>query len=307
MVSNGATLDLHLLRSFAAVAETEHVGRAAEKLHVSQSPLSRQIQKLEADLGLRLFDRVRRRVRLTPAGRWLLRESRILLGQADALVSAAERVARGEVGSLAVGFVRSAMWSRVLPAALRRFGARHPDVNVTLRPMASAEQVAALRGGDLDVCVVHASRQGTPGGPGITAALLTTDPFVLAVPRGHALARRKRLRPADFQGASWVALARSIHPRLSDNLLAALAAAGVTPRVRYEAAEPVTLLGLVDAGVGLALVQKSAGRAAPHGIVFRDLPWLDYALTTYALRRADAATPLAARLFDELVAGAERG
>jgi len=175
--------------------------------------------------------------------------------------------------------------------------------------MASAEQVEALRGGDLDVGIVHASRHGIPGGPGITAARLATDPFVLAVPRGHALARRKRIRPVDLKGASplsWVALARAVHPRLSDNLLAALAAAGVTPRVRYEAAEPVTLLALVEAGVGVALVQRSAGRAAPRGIVFRDLPWLDYALTTYALRRADGATPLAVRLFDELVAGAER-
>ncbi len=304
MVSNGRTLELHLLRSFVAVAETEHVGRAAEKLHVSQSPLSRQIQKLEAELGLVLFDRVRRRVRLTPAGRWLLRESRILLGQADALVGAAERVARGEVGSLAVGFVRSAMWSRVLPAALRRFGQRHPDVNVALRPMASAEQLEGLRAGDLDVCVVHASPHRTPGGPGLTAALLVTDPFVLALPRGHALARRKRLRPADLEGTSWVALARSIHPRLADNLVTALAAAGVTPRIRYEAAEPVTLLGLVEAGVGVALVQKSAARSAPRGIVFRDLRWLDFALTTYAVRRAGGSTPLAARLFDDLVGSA---
>ena len=113
---------------------------------------------------------MRRRVRLTPAGRWLLRESRSLLGQADALVGAAERVARGEVGSLAVGFVRSAMWSRVLPAALRRFGLRHPDVNVALRHMASADQLQALRAGDLDVAVVHAARNGVPGGPGIAAA-----------------------------------------------------------------------------------------------------------------------------------------
>jgi DNA-binding transcriptional LysR family regulator len=283
------------------VAETEHVGRAAERLHVSQSPLSRQIQKLEAELGLRLFDRVRRRVRLTPAGRWLLRESRALLAQADQLVRAADRVARGEVGSLAIGFVRTAMWTRVLPTALRRFGRRHPDVHVALRPMPSAQQLAALRAGEIDLGIAHASARGD----GVAAARLLTDPFVLAVPRGHPLSRRKRIRPADLDGHSWVALERALHTRLSDGLLAACAAAGVFPSIRYEAAEPVTLLALVEAGVGVALIQRSAARTAPRGIAFRELPWLDFALTTYVLRRVEGVAPLAARLYEELVAGAE--
>jgi len=290
-------LDLHLLRSFIAVAETEHVGRAAEKLHVSQSPLSRQIQRLEAELGMRLFDRIRRRIRLTAEGRWLLAESRRLLDDAERVEREAGRVARGEVGSVTVGFVRGAMWSRVLPAALRRFRAVHPDVRVALRAMTSTAQVAALRSGAIDVGVVYTA----PRGAGVTVTPLAADRFVLALPRGHRLARATAVRPRDLDGQPWVALARSIHPRLSELVLGACAEAGFTPDVRYEANEPVTLLALVDAALGLALVQESARRAAPAGVKLRVLPWLDLSLTMHLLVRS---SPLAARLADQILAAA---
>src|ERR1700733_15338260 len=117
-------LELRLLRYFVAVAEVEHVGRAAEALHISQSPLSRQLRQLEEQLGLRLFDRERQRLRLTHAGRWLLRESRRLLEHAERLQKEAAQVARGAWGSLRIGFVKSAMWTGVLPHALRAFRVR---------------------------------------------------------------------------------------------------------------------------------------------------------------------------------------
>jgi len=114
-------IELRLLRYFVAVAEAGHVGRAAERLHISQSPLSRQIRQLEDQLGLVLFDRERRRFRITKTGRWFLEEARDLLSHADRLARDVDRYGRGETGRVSIGFVQSAMWSSVLPVALRRF------------------------------------------------------------------------------------------------------------------------------------------------------------------------------------------
>src|ERR1700742_3078804 len=123
-------LELRLLRYFVAVAEAEHVGRAARKLHISQSPLSRQIQKLEALLELQLFERDRRRIRLTAAGHWLLEPARDLLARADRLAADAQRQGSGEVGRLRVGFASAAIWTGLLPGALRSLRARHPAIQV---------------------------------------------------------------------------------------------------------------------------------------------------------------------------------
>src|SRR5271165_174270 len=125
-------IELRLLRYLVAVAETEHVGRAAERLHISQSPLSRQIRQLEDQLGLVLFDRERRRYRITETGRWFLEEARDLLSHADRLAREADRYSRGEIGRISIGFVKSAMWSSVLPWALRRFQAVRTGVNIEL-------------------------------------------------------------------------------------------------------------------------------------------------------------------------------
>jgi DNA-binding transcriptional LysR family regulator len=138
-------VELRLLRYFVAVAEAEHVGRAAERLHISQSPLSRQIRQLEDQLGLVLFDRERRRVRMTKAGRWFLEQARDLLSHADRLARDADRYGKGEIGRVSIGFVQSAMWSSVLPAALRRFQVVRPGVSIELHNMSSTSQIDAMR------------------------------------------------------------------------------------------------------------------------------------------------------------------
>ncbi|HEY2511709.1 MAG TPA: LysR family transcriptional regulator, partial [Polyangiaceae bacterium] len=154
-------LDLRTLRFFVTVAEEEHVGRAAARLHISQSPLSRQIRKLEDDLGLSLFLHEKQRLRLTQQGRWLLGEARALLAHAARLEHEALHLAQGR-SHVVVGFVRTAIWSGILTAALRELRASRPDVHVELRPLHSSVQVAALARGEIGVGLVH-SFSSTPG------------------------------------------------------------------------------------------------------------------------------------------------
>jgi DNA-binding transcriptional LysR family regulator len=297
-------LDLRLLQYFLAVADVEHVGRAAEQLHISQSPLSRQVRALEQQLGLELFRRERRRIRLTEAGRWLQAEARVLLDQAARLEVDSQRLARGEIGRISVGFVRSAMWSRVLPAALRRFGREHPEVRLELRNLGSDAQLAALRRGELDLALVHAG----PRLPELLVEPLLEEPYLLALPEGHALATRRRLAPAQLDGAPWVALSRTLHPALHDRFLAACGRAGFVPDVRSEAADHATMLALVESGLGLALVPASARPSARlPGVVFREAAWFPARLRVELVRRKSDTSPGADALATALRTSAGRG
>jgi DNA-binding transcriptional LysR family regulator len=285
-------LELRLVQSFVAVAEAEHVGQAAVRLHISQSPLSRQIRQLEQQLGLELFKREKRRVRLTDAGRWLLGEARELLERGARLERDAGRAAHGEIGRLAIGFVKSALWGGRVPGALRRFGVRHPEVRLELRNHESASQIELLRRGELDLALVHAA----PRAPDLVCELLVDEPYLLAVPRTHALARPRRghrLAPGDLEGAPWVTLARGQHPAAHDRLLAACGRAGFVPEIRAEVSDHATLLAMVEAGLGLALLPGSArpARAAAH-VVFHRLPWFRARSRVELVRRkSGASTP----------------
>lgn len=282
-------LDLRLVRYFVAVAEAEHVGRAAERLHISQSPLSRQIQKLEEQLGLRLFNRQKQRVRLTEAGRWLLAECRTLLSRAEDLERDATRMARGELGGLRVGFVTSAMWSGLLPAALREFHQSRQEVRLELRNLSSEAQVDAIRRGELDLGLVHT----TPREPELSSVRLIEEPFVLAVPKHHRLARQRAIEPKELGGEDWVILSRAAQPVVHERLLAECRKAGFVPEIRYETGDRATLLGLVEAGLGLALTPASARRVAVPGITFRELPWFTLTTRLNLVQRAAGASPAA--------------
>jgi DNA-binding transcriptional LysR family regulator len=280
-------LELRLVRSFVAVAEAEHVGRAAAALHISQSPLSRQIRRLEDDLGLVLFARSGRRVALTSAGRWLLGEARALLQRAARLESDAARLAQGASGSVAIGYVQTAMWSGLLPAVLRGYRRRHPEVRLVLRNLPSAPQIDELARGDLDLAIVHVA----PAAADLAATLILDDPLLLAAASDHELARRRRVDPADLDGKPWVALAGS-----GKELAYACARAGFSPDVRYQAGDRASVLALVAAGFGLAFVPASARKVPAAGVRLRALPWLRARSRLYLVQRDSGATPGAAEL-----------
>jgi DNA-binding transcriptional LysR family regulator len=259
-------MDTRLLRSFVAVAEELHFGRAAARLHVSQPPLSVHVRRLESDLGVRLFERTQRRVALTTAGAELLEWARRLLDDSARAVAEVQRVARGEVGLLTIGYTATATHA-VLPAILPRFRAAHPGVRIDLIELRSALQPDALRARRIDL--------GLACGPieaaGLTARAIATERLMVALPARHPLSARATIRPRDLQGVDAVAVRRDIEPAWADASIAALREAGVSGQPVQETDTKVSLLGLVAAGLGIALVSESLALLGRRDVVFRPI------------------------------------
>ncbi len=264
--------DLRQLRYFVAVAECENVGRAAEQLHISQSPLSRQIAQLEDHLGLALFERRNQRLFLTTDGRTFLSEARALLKHADRLESLGKRLGRGEEGGLCIGYVNHAIHAGVLPGAVRAIRGERPQIHIALYNMTPNEQFEGLRQRSLDIALVCEPAPGDD--PDLLALPVLDDPMLLAIPAQHPLATKAKLTPADLHEQEWIITGgqpNQINKR--DDFLARCAAAGFTPRLSLEANDPLSVLGLVSAGLGLAMVQSSLAASAGPTVVLRQLDW----------------------------------
>jgi DNA-binding transcriptional LysR family regulator len=262
--SSVSAVELRHLRYFVAVAEELHFRRAAERLHISQPPLSQQIRQLEDAVGVQLLARNRRGVQLTPAGQSFLEEAREILASVDDAAETARRVSRGEVGQLSVGFVGSAMYG-VLPEILRSFREGHPDVELRLRELPSAPQLEGLRSGRIDVGFVRPPVQD----PDLMSETVLREPVVAALPEWHRLSARRRLRLADLRHESFVLMGHREAPGLHDALVGAMWAAGSAPGVIQEVAEMQTVVGLVAAGLGVSLVPASVQALKRRGVVYR--------------------------------------
>jgi DNA-binding transcriptional LysR family regulator len=282
-------LNLRLVEYFVAVAELEHVGRAAERLHVSQSPLSRQIRHLETELGLELFVREKQRIRLSETGRWLLSQAQGLLAHAERVREEARHRSRGQIGTLYVAFTSSAMWSGALPRNLRRFQARFPGATLELQNMRSFQQIAAVRSGSIDVGFISAPARDR----NLEIACVAEESLLLVTPKSHPLAAKRRILPRDLDGARWILLSEFHSAAKHDLFFAACANAGFLPEVVQRVTEPVSLLALVESGLGVGLIRSSARNYAPRSLAFRALPWLSLKARTYMVRQATGRQPLA--------------
>ena len=279
-------LDLRQIRYFVAVAEAGNVGRAAAQLHISQSPLSRQIIQLEEQLGVTLFERAKQRVHLNAEGRAFLAEARALLANAARLEELGRNLASGAAGSLAIGYVEGAVHAGLIAAMLREFRRERPDFHLQLRSRRTAAQFEDLRGRALDLGFVYAP--ALRGDPDIESMLVRRDPLVLAIPEGDPLVDVADVRPSHLDGRVWITVVRQPDDTNRAQFLAACVEAGFVPDIAYETADPLTSLGLVSAGLGLATVQESLRDAAPAGIVFRDMPWFKRSVEIHiAWRRND--------------------
>lgn len=295
MLEAGHTvLELSSINAFVTVAELEHVGRAARVLGISQSPLSRKLQKLEAELGVELFRREGRGLRLTRVGKEWLAEAKALLAASRRAAERATELAAGPSSSLRVGFVQSALWSHQVPAALRKLRRRHPEAKISVRSMPSLAQAAALEQGALDVGIVYRA----PRSHRFRVTLLGKEPLVLALAKDHELAAKKRISARELDGRDFVALARTAAPEHRERLLAACKQAGFAPHVVAEAHDFGSILGLVAAGLGAALIQEGARRAGA-AVVVRELPWLPLTLSTYLVHDPEPV-PLVTELRHEL-------
>ncbi|WP_420008175.1 LysR substrate-binding domain-containing protein [Xanthomonas sacchari] len=284
-------LDLRQLRYFVAVAETENVGRAAEQLYISQSPLSRQIKQLEEQLGVLLFERSKQRIRLTQEGRDLLGEVRTLIANANRVETFARRLGAGSAGRLAIGYVEGAMYANVVSPSVRAFRIASPSVLLSLQGLGTAVQFDYLRRHMLDVGLAYRMPERDTG---LSSALVLDEPLTLAIPKGHPLCRSRSITPAQLDGQTWIAVTRQPVDTIRPALLAACQDAGFTPDIAYETSDPLASLYLVSAGLGVALVQSALKERAPAGIVFRDLPWLRLRVKLYLVWRSDDARPIVA-------------
>jgi DNA-binding transcriptional LysR family regulator len=261
-------IELQKLHYFVAVAQTLNVGKAATLLHISQSPLSRQIIALEERLGTALFSRERKRLQLTDAGRQFLDEAKALIEHAQQLEDRIRDEAEGRTGSITLGFVEGAIHVGALQTAIKRFLKVAPQARIELKNLRSRQQFEALQFGGIDVGFTYSPpvRSST-----LVAEQIADEGFAVAMPRNHPLAQG-RFDPRKLDGEPFIALPEKDSPEARLSLMGACASAGFIPNVRFEAAEPSVVLGLVDAGVGLAIVQQSLGKAPRRGIVLRPLP-----------------------------------
>lgn len=258
--------ELWQLRYFLAVAERLHFGRAAAALHISQPPLSRAIRGLEVRLGVRLLERSRRRVELTPEGARLLEEARRVIAQLERAVLELRRMASGEQGRLRIGFVSLADYG-VLPALLKTYKAARPGVTLALREMLSPDQSAALAAGELDFGFLL-----PPASADVEHLVVQRERLVAALPSKHRLARgRGKLALAALAGEAFVMVPRGIAPGLYDVVTGLAARAGMTLNVAQEAIQMQTVVSLVSSGLGAAIVPASVANLGRRGVAYREL------------------------------------
>ena len=264
------TPELRQLRHFLTVAEELHFGRAAERLHMTQPPLSQSIANLEELLGAPLFLRNRRQVALTPAGAALLPEARRLLDDAARLPELVRRVAGGEAGRLTLAFVSTADYS-VLPAILQRYRAAYPQVALVLREATSDVQADELLHDRIDAGFVIPPLPGKMEGA-LDYLKVLEEPLVLCAPAGmDALDTPGPVRLRDLPPLPLVIFPRAVAPALHDAILACFRAAGIPPVIGQEAIQMQTIVSLVSGGMGLALVPQSVSNLMRAGVEYRAL------------------------------------
>lgn len=280
-------IELRHLQSFLMLAEEGHVGRAAVRLGIEQSPLSRRLQALEESVGARLFERTPRGITLTPAGREFRSGVLPLLRQLEDTKQRALATSRGESGRLSVGCVVAAAYDGFLSDSLREFARERPEVTISVAIKGTTESFGALRDGAIDVALTHSP---PPPAEGFKHLLLMDDPFAVALPANAAAATRKGpMKLGDLAEMTWIMLPRSASVAFYDSFVAACEAAGFTPKIRYETTSASVALSLVSAGLGAVVKSSRQSRMAPAGVLFRDL--CDYGRTveTFIVWRPDPA------------------
>lgn len=254
-------MDVRQLTYFVAVAEEGHFGRAADRVHIAQPPLSQQIRKLEDELGVRLFDRTSRKVSLTRAGEALYERATDILARVAAAEEHLKAMASGRRGTLGVGFVGPAMDSR-LPDAVRAYRESNPDVELTLRQLSTISQLEEVQDGRLDVGFVRLFDEKPLA---LERRLFLQEEYVLALPRSHRLAADSGpIHLADLADEPWIIFPRESGPKLYDSIMDACRKVGFSPRIVQETLGKMTTAALVAAGMGISLLPHGTAQMRPE-------------------------------------------
>lgn len=289
-------MELRHLRYFRAVAEDLHFGRAAERLHIAQPPLSQQIRQLERELDVRLFTRSTRKVELTAAGATYLKRVIALLDSVEDAGQQARRIAQGLEGHLAIGCVGSATYS-VLPRLVRALREELPQVEISVRgEMLAPAQLDALLGGEIDIAILRPPVDHVD----IRCEALRRDRLMVALPADHPLARHDRLQLRDLHDEDFIAHAGQGRSVMGSVLTAVCADAGFAPRIRHEVSETSTLVTLVAAGLGVAVVPAPTVGLDIAGVIYRDLEPSALGVDLVAARMANEEAPAVERALELL-------
>ena len=280
-------MELRHLRYFVAVAEELHFTRAALRLNIAQPPLSQQIRALEGELGVQLFLRTRRSVALTDAGHALLVRAREMLAATRSLPGELQRVARGEVGLLRIGFSSTLPLTKLLRDVVADHRRTHPDVALNLREMHSQQQFDGLLRGELDVGLVRYNESAPEG---IRLVVLRRDPLRLVVPARHRFARRKSVAIAECRDEPFIGFPGDAGTGTGPLLKRLCAQAGFEPRIAQEAREATTQIGLVAAGLGIAVLPAPLEAVRIEGVHYVSLEDAGALLVMSVATRADEAS-----------------
>jgi DNA-binding transcriptional LysR family regulator len=258
-------MELRHLRYFVAVAEELNFTRAAERLNINQPPLSAQIRQLEKELGTQLFHRRARGVELTDAGKLLLEEARLILKQVERAKTGVQRRARGETGRIVLGSAGATYFHPLMPAIIREYGRKYPDIFLAPQASSTALLIARLCAGQVDVAFV---RPPVDDNAGVSALQLVDEETVIVVPAGHAL-RSVASAPLEALAREKLVLSpRALNPGYYDAIISACKRSGFIPMIGPEAPQIVSVLPLVAAGLGVSIVPQSMTGILIEGVSF---------------------------------------
>ena len=295
-------MELRQLRYFIAIAEQGSFSRAAERLHISQPPLSTQIKALEDEIGARLLERSNRGVALTAAGTAFFEDIRSVLAQLENAVERVRQSERGEAGTLSIGFVSIADFG-ILPPTLKSFRARYPQVDVQLHELTTDAQIRELRAAELDLGIGLAPVDE----PGLTFTSLQHEPLMLAAPTTHPILRGEGA--VDLRALAkepFIVPPRNIGPGLYDLTLSLCQTAGFAPRITQHARQMQTVIGLVSCGMGVALVPASLRHLRRAGVQYRPLLGKPATIELGVLQPAHTPNPLRDNFVQALKDAAQR-
>jgi len=280
-------MELRQLHYFLAVAEERHFGRAAARIPLSQPGLSRQIQKLEEELGVQLFVRTKRHVELTAAGNLFLEQVRLALTQLDRAVQLARQSARGEHSQLVLAFVDSMLYT-VIPHVVQVFQQRYPDVDLQVEESDPVSQVQALLSGEIDVGLMYAPIRE----PTLMVEIILREPLVVVLPAGHRLAHIQPLRLQDVVQEPMLIPARHLNPTLFEQMMHLYTTSGFVPKVVHEVMQKQTIVGLVAGGKGVTLLPASLQRLQRPGVIYVPLGEPTLYIETALVWRRETQSPL---------------
>jgi DNA-binding transcriptional LysR family regulator len=291
-------MELRHLRYFVAVGEEQHYGRASHRLRVAQPALSRQIQDLEEEVGFKLFERLPRGVKLSVAGKLFLEDARRILQDVSEAAARAARVARGNSGTLRVGFTENASWHGVVPDSFRRFRELQPDAELQLQPSASLEQLEAIRSGRLDAGFLNFMPKADPE---LDQLLVAIQRVELAAPKKHPVTKLKKVRLRDLTDTPFVWFPRWASPAFYDRLMHECYRGGLkSPRIVQDGLNEATILSLVSTGLGVGWVLGTARWRCPATVAILPVVDLNVPVPLALAWRRDNTSPLLANFIGEV-------